>query len=575
MFAQQVRARWVPQARWLREKVSALPYSAQVEVLERHKKLIGATSGQSTSPLFVANQFAVTTVAELVRSKLRLAFDEEAVRYHAENYARLCERLDTLEAREAFARATGVPVPEGRTYTREGKALRLASPRWWRRVLRKSWTRSSENSLRVLGVVRRGKAPYASDDAVAHRAAQKRRMFQFKQDHVAINELGEQLSLFDVAEKSIANPALRRGEFMTRVRGFEEVASQFGHVALFFTLTCPSHYHAQLASGGDNPAFSRGTVRDAQEWMCKVWARARAKLHRKKVVLYGFRIAEPHHDGTPHWHGLVFTRANTEDVVSDVISRSFLQEHGDDRGARDYRVRFEKIDSAKGSAAGYIAKYVSKNIDGTGAIGAAESDETGTPVSDTVSRVEAWAAIHGIRQFQQLGGPPVGLWRELRRLHDAVPDADIERARDAADRGQWRRFMLAVFGGDVACHRHAANIKLWKEETGERSSFGEPRPARLLGVRCSSARQVTREHTWTIERKGRSHSRPVAGASLETTSAQESRPSDSGSSSESVPVSTPASPVSLGPVAITVRGRKAVLILGVGWRYADALEAVA
>lgn len=561
-----MKSRWVPQERWALQHTDRMPAPVGAEMLRQHGELVGTVGPVSTSPYYVANQFLQAQHKKLLKSRIWDAYDEDAVRDYAENYARACAVMPMLTQRELYAEYRGVRPPERKPFLShryEACAARLADPLWWRRQLRKEWTRASENGVRELGIVRKGRAPYASDEAVNFRAAMKRRMRRYQENSVAVNELGEQLSLFDVAQKSIANPALRRGEFMTRVRGFEELANFRKDVALFFTLTTPTHFHAQLASGGKNPKFDpKQTVRDAQAWLCKMWARARAKLHRLKVTLYGFRIAEPHHDGTPHWHGLFFVRRQQADVVSAVIGQQWLKEFGDDPGARLHRVTVQKIDQSKGSAVGYIAKYVSKNIDGAGAVGAAESDETGEKVSDSVQRVDAWAALHGIRQFQQLGGPPVGLWREARRLREEVDDVDIERARRQADRGSVYGFCRCV-GGDVGSRR--TSLKLWKEETGELTKYGEPCAARIVGLRFASAHVITRPHRWKIERKGRSCNTGKGDVKGDT-GRSSVVPVASGSFSESLPP--------LGPVAITVRGRKYYLSLGPvpSWRPADESE---
>lgn len=490
--------------------------------------------------------------AELKSAHLTRAFDEQAIRDHAENYARLCSRMHSVEARMSFAVYIGIEPPAGKSITPQGAAGRLDDPLWWRRQLRKRWTRAAENAMRDLGVIRKGRSPYASDDAVRHRSAQKRRMRSYLENSVAVNELGEQLSLLEVAEKSNANPVIRRAEFMTRCRGFEEIAKDLGHVAEFVTLTAPSYFHAQLASGGRNPAFERAVVRAAQAWLCRMWARARAKLKRLSILIYGFRIAEPHHDATPHWHLLLFCATRDADTLRTLLRGVWLSEFSDEPGAGKYRAKFETINPACGSATGYVAKYISKNIDGEGDIGEAEDFETGDKVSSGIARVDAWASIHGIRQFQQIGGPPVGVWRECRRLREASEDRDIEAVRSAADRGDWRGFIFAACDNNIASGRRT-RIKLETAETGERNKYGELRAARVVGLRCCSRVALTRPHTWRIERCTNINSITAVGsgsacAARSASVVSRKRHGAKNSDSESPVFSA------LGPVAITVRG---------------------
>src|SRR5690606_23412232 len=91
---------------------------------------------------------------------------------------------------------------------------------------------------------------------------------------------------------------------------------------------------------------------------------ARAALSHIGIQPYGIRVVEPHHDGTPHWHMLFFLAPDQIDSVTQIIKRYALTEDPDETGAELYRVKVELIDSAKGSAVGYVAKYIAKNIDG-------------------------------------------------------------------------------------------------------------------------------------------------------------------------------------------------------------------
>jgi hypothetical protein len=569
---------------------------------------------ENHSPVALANLFVRQSVADFGAARCAKAYDEGEIRALAENYATLCGRMASLESCRSFgAEWFGIVPPKSGRITPETERARWNCPMWWRRQLRKVWTRAAENAMRAAGVIRKGRSAYVSDEAVRHRAARLERTREWLESRVMVNEAGEQLELLALAKASIANPAIRRGEFMTRIRGFEELSDSLGHVALFFTLTTPSRFHAQKAGGGVNPAWEtdRARVRDGQEWLCKMWGRARAQLARRSILYYGVRVAEPHHDGTPHWHAVLFMPAHQSADMQWILRQLWLSDCGSEPGAEQYRIDCKPIDREKGSAVGYVAKYISKNIDAFGAIGDATSDETGAPVSESVQRVAAWASVHGIRQFQQMGGPPVGLWRELRRLRDPVEPALIESVRVTADKGQWCGFVQSL-GGIERARRRVGSVRskyaralrvprVLSEERGPRGGkryrpalphelpavwldraqprgvdaagrevqavtrYGEAPGDRAAGV-CSFGllgRYVTadtRPHRWRIEKclhGSQQQSDSLPGSVRASATCSRSTTGDgSAPGTASCSDSSPRSGVfsDLGPVAITVRG---------------------
>lgn len=348
--------------------------------------------------------------------------------------------------------------------------MRCTDPAWWRRNLRRTHGRTFEAAAIRLGFVSVRAGAYASDETVSRRTAQVARNRAALESVTMTNEEGAEYTLAELASKGTSNKRIRRGELMLRLAGCEDVAIEAGHVGVFITLTAPSKYHAVLQKSGEvNPRYNGSTPRQVQAYLQKTWARIRAAYGRYSIKPYGFRIAEPHHDGCVHWHALVFMRAAEVGWFCSLVEKYALAEDGTEPGAQDQRVKFEIIDSAKGSAAAYIAKYISKNIDDDSedahdeVIGA-----DGQPVkiampSDGATkasqRVDAWAGVWGIRQFQPIGQPPVTVWRELRRVKEAeVKDAPenvraawmaAQRVEHADDEGNVTVERVASFGNYI------------------------------------------------------------------------------------------------------------------------------
>lgn len=318
------------------------------------------------------------------------------------------------------------------TQKAESGLLRLMAPVWWYARLKRMRDIQREHLAIAVGQVQKAATAYVSRGTLGEWLEQKKRNTEFFKKFDLVNNEDDRLAMTDLVYGSVSNPAIRRAELMTRMRGFEDLADEQELAGEFYTITAPSRFHAVHSGGGFVSQWNGSNPQDTQKYLCNVWAKSRAALSRAGIHIFGFRVVEPHHDGTPHWHMLLFMRPQDVDAVRDILcyqARITDSEELQTPNALTARFHVEPIDPAKGSATGYIAKYISKNIDGY-ALDGEKDDETGESLRDMAKAVSAWASRWRIRQFQQIGGAPVTVWRELRRLRDQrlvpVPMATAE-----------------------------------------------------------------------------------------------------------------------------------------------------
>ncbi|MQR01443.1 replication endonuclease [Glaciimonas soli] len=386
---------------------------------------------------------------------LPLDASDDALYRAADSAARACYQFCAdLQSLDAIVSAIhqhcarhDVAAPAGKE---EGEIIRRALDKaWWLRGIRKAHARRCEHMAIRLGFTHFKAGAYVSNETAYRQQRRNKQNAKLLASIEMQNENGQIYSLEELAALGTANKSIRHSELMTRIRGFEEIASDLHHVGIFATITAPSKYHAVLSKNGEpNPkyqAFGEPTPRDAQAYLCDVWKKIRSKLHRDGIHAYGFRIAEPHHDGCPHWHMLMFVAPEHLERYEKIITAYALLDDGDERGAQKNRVKLVRIEAGKGTAAGYIIKYVTKNTDGKnlgdhhvieeGQKHILVEDLVGDELITPTQRVCYWAQTWGIRQFQQVGGAPVGPWRELRRVKSEsilhAPDA-VKSAWQAA-----------------------------------------------------------------------------------------------------------------------------------------------
>jgi len=403
--------------------------------------------------------------------------------------------------------------------------LRLHCAKWWNRKLQKLRKQHLETLEIMAGAVGRDASPYASHRAIAEFIRDKAAQRRWAESLVLTNENGDQLDLIKAIDASIANPENARAELMKRIRGLEEYAEEIGYQAVFITVSAPSKYHA------NSKKWNGATPTETNAYMVKTWSQARAKLNRAGASYFGFRVAEPHKDATPHWHMLFFVPADEIKFLCRVIRYYFCradiaelmdrfkrrkQLRKQWRFARKmwgfhkkagrkvaeprktylpFQPRFdvEVIDPAKGSAAAYIAKYVSKNINGFEVADLIDS-ETGKTLGDGVMNVKTWASTWNIRQFQFQGCDPITAYREIRRVREAFTgehQQELEQLRQAAESNDFVNFIRAMKQIDTAIEY---------ETIPYGNEYGEA-VRKLKGVTAGNQTAITRLHQWQMQRR--------------------------------------------------------------------------
>lgn len=495
--------------KWAEIQVEGMPLRWRKRLLNRwadsHGAALEIPSGKGLQTLAIqkANGELLEIVERLQLVKLNLDASDAEICIRADEFALVCldvgrvqHEIKTVRAGMAgFVHSCGLEAPGENVKDRPAIA-RMSCRDWWRRGLRKLHAKAVEGAAIQLGYVNKARDIYVSNESMARRMQQNKRNRLMMENTIMRNELEQEYTLAELAAKGTANKAIRRGELMTRIAGFERIALDCKHEGIFLTVTCPSRMHKFNSAGAgkvfQNQKYDGTSPRKAQAYLAKCWSRIRAALKRAKLAYYGFRIAEPHHDATPHWHMLFFHEHGRAADLLRIVKKYMLADSPNEAGAAEHRVKAEVIDWSRGTAAGYIAKYVSKNIDGLHV----ETDLFGNPAMETSQRVETWATTWGIRQFQQLGGAPVGVWREIRRVRE-IPEGAPEHLKAAhaavnkteGKNADWAEYVMAQGGPSVG---RGARISIAREQTGELGRYGEVKAPAPVGV-CTVGAEYYRD----------------------------------------------------------------------------------
>lgn len=487
--------------------------------------------------------------------------------------------LDVEATAEFVAPMFDIRLPEPTAcngVTIEGIGKRLECGKVWRRNLIRQHTQRLELARIQSGQVRRDRDTIISDLTLRAMQGKWEDQKAALQSALAFSDAGDEVSLYELQQTSVSNPRVRFAELITRVKGFELIAEDLGHAALFVTVTCPSKYHPSKTLSikrkrGQrayiqitNPAWEeagRPSPKHANNYLCGVWSQTRAAAARRGLRVYGMRVTEPHADACPHWHMMLFgapdalgqfvalfnwyaCREDAAELAEPVWEK--VKVEGKPRPVwrkkPGSRVRFdcEMMKPAKvledgrrvGGAVAYLTKYLTKNLDGKTEsrredgehLGLGDDYESGTDTVTGAQKARAWASLWRLRQFQFYGGPPVVLWRELRKLKGAEQETVfLDYAVLAADQGDWRAF-CNLMGGPLA-KRKDMPVSLAKEDRPDQvNRYGETACAVVKGVQDIQDKAITRTKAWRIEWRPQGDTGKAEGRAARSGAARPSRP---------------------------------------------------
>ena len=109
-----------------------------------------------------------------------------------------------------------------------------------------------------------------------------------------------------------------------------------------------------------------------------------------------------------------------------------------------------------------------------------DDDLYGKDAARSAERISAWATTWGICQFQQVGGAPVTVYRELRRIEGQALQGKLLEAWEAANNGDWQTFIKLMGGPNVKRKDSAIQLnRVWSDEPNR---YKEPKGYEIKGL---------------------------------------------------------------------------------------------
>jgi len=185
-----------------------------------------------------------------------------------------------------------------------------------------------------------------------------RKQKEFLTYHIIKDKVtGNIFPLSNVIVSAYHSPQRYYGEIQNRVNTLVSIANKRDLQPIFMTITLPSAYHKKKIKNKqlvDNKNYKDKTVNESLKELTKRFSKLRhdrslKELPKEKRIY--FRAIEPHKNGTPHTHILIFIPKDRVDRLHEAFNRLYDEKVND----------FQILDN-ESNAVSYIMKYINKTI---------------------------------------------------------------------------------------------------------------------------------------------------------------------------------------------------------------------
>ena len=357
--------------------------------------------------------------------------------------------------------------------------------RWFRRALTRFERQLADYFGYLLSEVGKAASPIVSSAVLDSRRRQLDRQKAYAERHcffcVDANG-GETRVKFGDAQN---NAARRSAKIYARLKGLEQFCGSRGLDGYFVTLTLPPKFHPNPANG--NSTWNGATPSQGHAELQRRWRSIQRRVGENGGKCFGVRVEEPHEDGCPHWHALIFVAPERESILRKCIVRVF---------GGDLAAQVERIDRSRGSGASYLLKYISPTLlDRKVETPLLEEGVSQTKKTEKSALYDAHRATWGARsiQFFDLPGSST-VWDEVRRIKDGSIEytllgLDGERLHAAATQTKYGDFLEVLL--DLR-ESSPPRLRVAYGVRGKRSRA-------VVGIEIDGTLIQTRTKQWTVE----------------------------------------------------------------------------